>query len=172
MVVVVDVGIFNLIGYEILKLENWYFGQCWLGMEVCDFYGQLIDWIVGMCGWVCFGGDFMGFGLEVLFLDQELVVFFFGVVWVGDDGSVMIFFDVLDFNGVFWVIVVVWSEIGVGYVEQDVEVCVFIVMLVSVFVFLVLFDELWFFFEIDNVDVLLGFYDFEIFVSEGLFVDG
>ena len=117
----VDLGILNLTGFEGPDPKDHYFGQRRLGVEIRDVYGRLIDGLNGAMGQVRSGGDAVG-GMrrEAPPPTEDLMAAFSGPVAVGPDGYATISVPRPDFNGTIRLMVVAWSDTGVGSAQRDV----------------------------------------------------
>ncbi|WP_051241390.1 alpha-2-macroglobulin family protein [Stappia stellulata] len=155
----VDVGILNLTRFEAPEPSKWYFGQRRLGVDIRDFYGQLIDRTAGERGRVRSGGDGMGLNLAAPPPQEAPVALFSGVVETDGDGRASVSFDVPDFNGTLKLMAVAWSAGGVGEATRDVTVRDPLVMTATLPRFLAPGDESRLLVEIDNVEGAAGDYE-------------
>ncbi len=126
----VDLGILNLTNYRAPDPDGWYFGQRQLGMEIRDFYGQLINPMQGALGIVRSGG---GAGMRVKGIPptEKHLAFYSGIHRVDAQGEVKIRWALPDFNGTIRLMAMAWSAQGVGHGVQDVIARDPIVMQVS-----------------------------------------
>ncbi|MTH96443.1 alpha-2-macroglobulin [Roseibium sp. RKSG952] len=161
-VAAVDAGILNLTGYQTPEPEAWYFGQRRLGTEIRDLYGQLIDRMTGARGRVRSGGDAGALRLDAPPPDDEPLALFSGPVRLDENGKAEVSFDIPAFNGAVRLMVVAWSERGVGHAEQDVEVRSPLVISSSGPAFLAPGDRSRILFDLDNVDGPAGAYALDI----------
>ncbi|WP_295399710.1 alpha-2-macroglobulin family protein [uncultured Thiocystis sp.] len=118
-VAAVDAGILNLTRYQPPAPEDWYFAQRRLGLEIRDFYGQLIDRMQGVPGIVRSGGDGSLLKLEGPPPSEELVAYHSGIVKLDDQGRASVSFAIPDFNGTLRVMAMTWSADGVGHAVTD-----------------------------------------------------
>lgn len=117
----VDVGVLNLTGFTPPDVNDHYFGQRRLGVELRDIYGRLIDGMNGALGSVRSGGD-AGASLSVQSPPptEKLLAFFAGPVPVGPDGVARIDIDKPAFNGTVKLMAIAWSPSAVGNSAADV----------------------------------------------------
>ncbi|WP_425087559.1 MG2 domain-containing protein [Stappia sp.] len=155
----VDVGILNLTGFEAPEPSGWYFGQRRLGVDIRDFYGQLIDRTAGERGRVRSGGDGMGLNLGAPPPQEAPVALFSGVVETDAGGRATVSFEVPDFNGTLKLMAVAWSAGGVGEAQRDVTVRDPLVMTATLPRFLAPGDDSRLLVEIDNVEGAAGDYE-------------
>lgn len=167
----VDVGILNLTRFETPDPDGWYFGQRRLGMEIRDYYGELIDRTAGDLGRVRSGGDGMGLSLDAPPPQEALVALFSGVVETDADGKASVSFDIPDFNGTVRLMAVAWSASGVGHAEKDVVVRDPLVMTATLPRFLAPGDESRLLVEVDNVEGEAGDYRIAAEVSGPVVLD-
>ncbi len=157
-VAAVDVGILNLTRFKTPDPDDWYFGQRRLGMEIRDYYGELIDRTVGDRGTVRSGGDGTGLSLAAPPPQEAPMALFSGVVETDADGRATVSFDLPDFNGTVRLMAVAWSEAGVGHAEREVVVRDPVVVTATLPRFLAPGDESRMLVEIDNVEGAAGDY--------------
>lgn len=154
----VDVGILNLTRFKTPDPAGWYFGQRRLGIEIRDFYGELIDRTVGELGRVRSGGDGMGLALDAPPPQEALMALFSGIVETDADGRATVSFDIPDFNGTVRLMAVAWSASGVGHAEREVIVRDPVVLTASLPRFLAPGDRSRLLLEVDNVEGPAGAY--------------
>jgi hypothetical protein len=118
-VAAVDVGILNLTRYQPPAPDDWYFAQRRLGMEIRDFYGQLIDRMQGVPGIVRSGGDGSLLKLEGPPPSEKLVAYHSGIVKLDASGKASVSFAIPDFNGTLRIMAMAWSAHGVGHAVSD-----------------------------------------------------
>ncbi len=118
-VAAVDVGILNLTRYQPPAPDDWYFAQRRLGMEIRDFYGQLIDRMQGVPGVVRSGGDGSLLKLEGPPPSEQLVAYHSGIVRLDASGRASVSFDIPDFNGTLRIMAMSWTANGVGHAVTD-----------------------------------------------------
>ncbi len=164
----VDVGILNLTNFKPPAPDDWYFGQRKLGMEIRDIYGLLIDRTQGIPGVVRSGGDGGMARLQAPPPTQKLLAFYSGILKVDDSGKASVTFDVPDFNGTVRVMVMAWSQDGVGHVSKDVFVRDPVVVTASIPRFLLAGDTSRLLVEINNVSGAAGDYKLSIATGEGI----
>ena len=164
-VAAVDVGILNLTRFQTPDPAGWYFGQRRLGMEIRDYYGELIDRTVGDLGVVRTGGDGGGLASAVPPPQEEPMALFSGVVETDTDGRAMVSFEVPDFNGTVRLTAVAWSESGVGHAEREVTVRDPLVVTATLPRFLAPEDQSRLLVEIDNVEGQAGDYVLQTIVD-------
>ncbi len=157
-VAAVDVGILNLTRFQTPDPAGWYFGQRRLGVEIRDYYGELIDRTVGDLGVVRSGGDGGGLSFAAPPPQEEPMALFSGVVETDADGKATVTFEVPDFNGTVRLTAVAWSESGVGHAEKDVTVRDPVVVTATLPRFLAPEDQSRLLVEIDNVEGAAGDY--------------
>ncbi len=167
-VAAVDVGILNLTSFKAPAPDDWYFGQRKLGMEIRDIYGLLIDRTQGVPGVVRSGGDGGMTRLKAPPPTQKLLAFYSGIVKVDEAGKASVTFDLPDFNGTVRVMVMAWSEDGVGHASKDVFVRDPVVVTASIPRFLAMGDTSRLLVEINNVSGAAGDYRLSIATGEGI----
>lgn len=161
----VDVGILNLTRFETPDPDGWYFGQRRLGVDIRDYYGELIDRTAGTRGRVRSGGDGMGMALGAPPPQEQPVALFSGVVETDAEGRARVSFDVPDFNGTLRLMAVAWSAGGVGHAEREVTVRDPLVMTATLPRFLSPGDASRLLVEVDNVEGPAGDYDLAVTVD-------
>ncbi|MGE0210260.1 MAG: alpha-2-macroglobulin family protein [Parvibaculaceae bacterium] len=176
MVAAVDVGILNLTRYEPPAPDVWYYGQRQMGLELRDFYGQLIDGSLGAEGRLRTGGDESALGPQGSPPTEPLLAFFSGPVEVDAAGKATVRFDLPQFNGTARVMAVAWAENGVGHSSTDVIIRDPIVVTASIPRFLAPSDEATMRLEIANTDAPDGDYQVTVEtsgeVASGLLLGG
>ncbi|MCB1487660.1 MAG: alpha-2-macroglobulin family protein, partial [Bauldia sp.] len=167
-VAAVDVGILNLTNFKTPAPDDWYFGQRKLGMEIRDLYGLLIDRMQGVPGAIRSGGDGGPTRLAAPPPTEKLLAFYSGIVEVGPDGKATVSFDLPEFNGTVRVMVMAWSEDGVGHGAKDVFVRDPVVVSASIPRFLHTGDSSRLLVEINNVSGPAGDYRVTIGAGDGI----
>ncbi len=167
----VDVGILNLTRFKTPDPDGWYFGQRRLGMEIRDYYGELIDRTVGDRGLVRSGGDGTGLSLAAPPPQEAPMALFSGVVETDADGKATVSFEVPDFNGTVRLMAVAWSENGVGHAEREVVVRDPVVVTATLPRFLAPDDSSRLLVEIDNVEGPAGDYVLQAEIDGPLSLD-
>lgn len=170
IVLVVDVGIFNIICFLVFDVGVYFFVQCCFGIDVYDIYSWVIESFDGGSGKLKFGGDMV---LQVLLQVKCLIVcvqivdLFFGLVQFDVKGNVCICLKVLDFNGILCVLVLVYSDDQYGKCDVEIIVCVLILVEVSMFCVLVLGDCSIVILDVQNFIGKLGQFNVKVEI-EGL----
>ncbi|MEM9224556.1 MAG: MG2 domain-containing protein [Pseudomonadota bacterium] len=121
-VAAVDVGILNITGYEAPDVDEYFFGQRRLGVELRDIYGDLIDASGARRGRVRSGGDGVAAGSEALPPTEDSVSLFTGVIETDENGLANAVFDLPAFNGTVRVMAIVWNDDQVGDSAADMTV--------------------------------------------------
>ncbi|QIB32984.1 alpha-2-macroglobulin family protein [Ancylobacter pratisalsi] len=165
-VALVDVGILNLTGFKTPDPDGFYLGQRALGTEIRDFYGQLIDGMLGARGRLRSGGDAMGGALQAEPPTQPPLALFSGLVKLDADGKGMIDFAVPAFDGTGRLMAVAWSGAAVGHAEADVTIRDPVVITATLPRFLANGDRSTLHLAITNVDGEAGDYALDI-VTDG-----
>jgi uncharacterized protein YfaS (alpha-2-macroglobulin family) len=152
----VDAGILNLTGHEAPDPDGWYFGQRKLGMDIRDFYNQLIDRTQGVAGRVRSGGDASMMRFDGPPPPDTLMAFHSGVVEVDENGRAVIDVPVPDFNGTARLMAMAWSARGVGDAVKETVFRDPVVVTASMPRFLAPGDSSRLLVDIDNVEKLSG----------------
>lgn len=162
----VDVGILNLTGFKAPDPDGFYLGQRALGTQVRDFYGQLIDGMLGARGRLRSGGDAMDAGLQAEPPTQPPLALFSGPVKLDADGKGTIEFAVPPFDGTGRLMAVAWSAAAVGHAQQDVTIRDPVVITATLPRFLANGDRSTLNLAIANVDGEAGDYALDV-VTDG-----
>ncbi|TCK31528.1 hypothetical protein EV667_1638 [Ancylobacter aquaticus] len=162
----VDVGILNLTGFKAPDPDGFYLGQRALGTEVRDFYGQLIDGMLGSRGRLRSGGDAMGAGLQAEPPTQPPLALFSGLVKLDAQGRGTIDFALPPFDGTGRLMAVAWSGAAVGHAQADVTIRDPVVITATLPRFLAMGDRSTLNLAFDNVDGEAGDYALEL-VTDG-----
>ncbi|MGV6819128.1 MAG: alpha-2-macroglobulin family protein [Parvularcula sp.] len=117
----VDEGILQLTNFQSPDPAEWFFGRRYLGVSLYDDYGRLLDPNQGLAAPVRSGGDQIG-GAGLTVVPTKTVALFQGPVDLGRDGKGSVELDLPDFNGKLRVMMVAWSETGVGASAQGLVV--------------------------------------------------
>ncbi|MCS0504340.1 alpha-2-macroglobulin family protein [Ancylobacter mangrovi] len=165
-VALVDVGILNLTGFKAPDPDGFYLGQRALGTEVRDFYGQLIDGMLGGRGRLRSGGDAMAGGLQAEPPTQPPLALFSGVVKLDADGRGTVDFDIPAFDGTGKLMAVAWSGVAVGQAAADVTIRDPVVITATLPRFLAEGDRSNLHLAITNVDGAAGDYALDV-VTDG-----
>ncbi len=152
----VDAGILNLTGHKPPDPDGWYFGQRRLGVSIRDFYNQLIDRTQGAAGRVRSGGDASMMRFDGPPPPDTLMAFHSGMVEVDENGRAVIDVPVPDFNGTVRLMVMAWSEKGVGHGIRETIFRDPVVVTASLPRFLAPGDSSRLLIDIDNVEKLSG----------------
>jgi alpha-2-macroglobulin len=162
----VDVGILNLTRFEVPKPEGWYNGQRRLAFELRDLYNRLIDGMSAERGKLRSGGDgaadLGGVDKSAGAPVEATLALFSGIVKVGGDGTVLVPFDLPDFNGTVRFSAVAWSGDKLGSVSKDVFVRDPVTLTVSGPRFLTLGDEARLQFDVHNVEAPTAAYNIAV----------
>lgn len=162
----VDVGILNLTGFKAPDPEAFYLGQRALGTQVRDFYGQLIDGMLGARGRLRSGGDAMDMGLQAEPPTQPPLALFSGLVKLDAQGRGTVDFALPPFDGTGRLMAVAWSGAAVGHAQADVVIRDPVVVTATLPRFLAAGDRSTLNLAFDNVDGEAGDYALEI-VTDG-----
>lgn len=162
----VDVGILNLTGFKAPDPDGFYLGQRALGTAVRDFYGQLIDGMLGSRGRLRSGGDAMDMGLQAEPPTQPPLALFSGLVKLDAQGRGTIDFALPPFDGTGRLMAVAWSGAAVGHAQADVVIRDPVVVTATLPRFLAAGDRSTLNLAFDNVDGEAGDYALEI-VTDG-----
>ncbi|WP_428029524.1 alpha-2-macroglobulin family protein [Ancylobacter sp.] len=162
----VDVGILNLTGFKAPDPDGFYLGQRALGTQVRDFYGQLIDGMLGSRGRLRSGGDAMDAGLQAEPPTQPPLALFSGLVKLDAQGRGTIDFVLPPFDGTGRLMAVAWSGAAVGHAQADVVIRDPVVITATLPRFLASGDRSTLNLSLDNVDGEAGDYALEL-VTDG-----
>ncbi|WP_369807145.1 alpha-2-macroglobulin family protein [Ancylobacter radicis] len=162
----VDVGILNLTRFETPDPDGFYLGQRALGTEVRDFYGQLIDGMLGARGRLRSGGDAMDAGLQAEPPTQPPLALFSGPVKLDADGRGTLDFAIPPFDGTGRLMAVAWSAAAVGHASADVTIRDPVVLTATLPRFLASGDRSTLNLALANVDGETGDYALDV-VTEG-----
>lgn len=162
----VDVGILNLTGFKTPDPDGFYLGQRALGTQVRDFYGQLIDGMLGSRGRLRSGGDAMEGGLQAEPPTQPPLALFSGIVKLDGAGRGSIDFAIPPFDGTGRLMAVAWSGAAVGHAQADVTIRDPVVITATLPRFLASGDRSTLNLAITNVDGEAGDYALDL-VTEG-----
>lgn len=162
----VDVGILNLTRFETPDPDGFYLGQRALGTEVRDFYGQLIDGMLGSRGRLRAGGDAMDAGLQAEPPTQPPLAIFSGPVKLDAEGRGTIDFATPPFDGTGRLMAVAWSAAAVGHASADVIIRDPVVLTATLPRFLASGDRSTLNLALANVDGEAGDYALDV-VTEG-----
>jgi len=162
----VDVGILNLTGFKAPDPDGFYLGQRALGTEVRDFYGQLIDGMLGARGRLRAGGDAMDAGLQAEPPTQPPLALFSGPVKLDAEGKGTVDFVIPPFDGTGKLMAVAWSADAVGHAQEDVTIRDPVVITATLPRFLAAGDRSTLNLAITNVDGESGDYALDL-VTEG-----
>lgn len=162
----VDVGILNLTGFKAPDPEAFYLSQRALGTQVRDFYGQLIDGMLGSRGRLRAGGDAMDMGLQAEPPTQPPLALFSGLVKLDAQGRGTVDFTLPPFDGTGRLMAVAWSGAAVGHAQADVVIRDPVVITATLPRFLAAGDRSTLNLALDNVDGEAGDYALEI-VTDG-----
>jgi uncharacterized protein YfaS (alpha-2-macroglobulin family) len=165
-VALVDVGILNLTGFKTPDPDGFYLGQRALGTEVRDFYGQLIDGMLGARGRLRSGGDAMDAGLQAEPPTQPPLALFSGLVKLDAEGKGAVDFALPPFDGTGKLMAVAWSGAAVGHAEKDVVIRDPVVLTATLPRFLASGDKSTLNLAIANVDGEAGDYALDV-VTDG-----
>ncbi|WP_246668996.1 alpha-2-macroglobulin [Ancylobacter sp. TS-1] len=162
----VDVGILNLTAFKTPDPDGFYLSQRALGTQVRDFYGQLIDGMLGARGRLRSGGDAMEGGLQAEPPTQPPLALFSGLVRLDADGKGTVDFAVPPFDGTGRLMAVAWSDAAVGHAQADVIIRDPVVITATLPRFLAAGDRSTLNLAIANVDGEAGDYALEV-VTDG-----
>ncbi|MEM8662855.1 MAG: alpha-2-macroglobulin family protein, partial [Pseudomonadota bacterium] len=167
----VDVGILNITGYEPPAVDEHYFGQRRLGVELRDIYGDLIDASGARRGRIRSGGDGVAAGSEALPPTEDSVSLFTGVIETDGNGVANAVFEIPAFNGSLRLMAIVWSADKVGDTARDMTVRDPVVVAGSLPRFLAPDDVTRMRFDLHNVSHVAGEYDLTVEAEGPLSVD-
>ncbi|ACT59991.1 alpha-2-macroglobulin family protein [Hirschia baltica] len=117
----VDEGILQLTKFESPNPSEHFFAKRRLGVMLKDDYGRLLDPNQGAAAEPRSGGDQIG-GAGLTVVPTKSVALFSGIVAMGRDGKAEIELDLPDFNGELRLMAVVWSDTGMGAVDEPLTV--------------------------------------------------
>lgn len=162
----VDVGILNLTGFKTPDPDGFYLSQRALGTQVRDFYGQLIDGMLGARGRLRSGGDAMDGGLQAEPPTQPPLALFSGLVKLDAQGRGSVDFAIPPFDGTGRLMAVAWSGAAVGHAQSDVTIRDPVVITATLPRFLATGDRSTLNLAVTNVDGEAGDYALEL-VTDG-----
>ncbi|MDQ0510002.1 alpha-2-macroglobulin family protein [Ancylobacter amanitiformis] len=158
----VDVGILNLTAFKAPDPDGFYLGQRALGTEVRDFYGQLIDGMLGSRGRLRSGGDMMAAELQAEPPSQPPLALFSGLVRLDAQGRGTIDFAIPPFDGTGRLMAVAWSSGAVGHAQADVTIRDPVVITATLPRFLAMGDRSTLNLALANVDGEAGDYALDV----------
>jgi uncharacterized protein YfaS (alpha-2-macroglobulin family) len=118
----VDEGILQLTDYVTPAPQGYYFGKRSLGVEIRDFYGQLIDGRNGKRGQIREGGDSDALAGRGAPPEIKLVALYSGIVALDDQGNATVHLDIPDYNGRLRLMAIAWDAEKVGSGEAGLVV--------------------------------------------------
>ena len=104
------------------RRQSWYFGKRSLGVEIRDFYGQLIDGRNGKRGQIREGGDSDALASRGAPPEIKLVALYSGIVALDADGNATVHLDIPDYNGRLRLMAIAWDAEKVGSGEAGLVV--------------------------------------------------
>ncbi len=120
-VAAVDEGILLLTKFNSPDPTKWFYAKRRLGVDLLDDYGRLLDPNQGAATLPRSGGDQIG-GAGLTVVPTKTVALFEGPIELGRDGEDEIKLDLPDFNGELRLMVVVWSQSGIGATTRSITV--------------------------------------------------
>lgn len=121
----VDEGILKLTDFATPNPQDYFFGQRYLGLDVNDVYGRLIDPIEGPLGVLRTGGDMGALSRNLQGLSKrsfKVISLYSGVVSLDKEGKGKVSISLPDFNGTLRLMAVALNKDQVGNGEAEILV--------------------------------------------------
>ncbi|MBY0280557.1 MAG: alpha-2-macroglobulin family protein [Alphaproteobacteria bacterium] len=116
-VVAVDEGILQLTDYKTPLPHEYFLGKRFLGVEMRDIYGKIIDPIPGEIGVLRSGGDEGALARNLAALSKrafKIVSLYNGPIALDKSGKTTLAFDIPDFNGTLRIMAVAFNKTKIG----------------------------------------------------------